>query len=166
MKRYVPNENNGELSRADDVSSPITCMGALQQGQLVSSGTIVTSTRGRWAGSAPRLVRRRSPRARAPLGLSCRRRPRCRQWLARYPRAPEAAARDRASPIAGRIAHAAIGAGDAAGDQSAKAHDRAPRSRRHAPHAPPRPAHAALQYPQQAVRSRSRAALNQIRARL
>ena len=31
----------------------------------MSSGSIVTSTRGRWAGSAPRLARRFSPRARA-----------------------------------------------------------------------------------------------------
>src|SRR6516225_6402534 len=94
-----------------------------------------------------------------PLGPSCRRPPRCRQSLVQYPRVPEAAARDRASPNAGRIAHAAIGAADAAGDQSAKGHDRALRSRRHAPHAPPRPAHAAHRYPQEAVRSRSRAAL-------
>jgi hypothetical protein len=33
-------------------------MGALQQGQFVSSGSIVTSTCGRWMGSAPRLARR------------------------------------------------------------------------------------------------------------
>jgi hypothetical protein len=32
------------------------------------SGVIVTSTRGRWAGSAPRLVRRLSPRVRAAAG--------------------------------------------------------------------------------------------------
>jgi hypothetical protein len=38
-------------------------MGARQQGQLVSSGSIVTSTRGRWAGSAPRLARRLPARA-------------------------------------------------------------------------------------------------------
>jgi hypothetical protein len=36
-------------------------MGERQQGQLMSSGSIVTSTRGRWAGSAPRLAQRVSP---------------------------------------------------------------------------------------------------------
>ncbi len=72
------------------------------------------------------------------------RRPRRRQLLARYPRVPAAAARDRASPNAGRTAPAATGAIDAAGDRFATAPGRAPQSRRHAPHAPPRPAHAAL----------------------
>ena len=55
---------------------------------------------------------------RAPLrppGPSCRRRLRLPQWLARYPRTPERAGRDRASPNAGQIACAAVGAADAAG---------------------------------------------------
>ena len=55
----------GITSSRWDVSSPITCMGARQQGQFVSSGAIVTSTRGRWAGSAPRLARRFSARSSA-----------------------------------------------------------------------------------------------------
>ena len=40
-------------------------MGERQHGQFLSSGSIVTCTRGRWAGSAPRLARRFSARARA-----------------------------------------------------------------------------------------------------
>jgi hypothetical protein len=38
-------------------------MGVRQQGQLVSSGSIVTWRRGKWAGSEPRLARRFSARA-------------------------------------------------------------------------------------------------------
>lgn len=41
----------GTTSSRFDVSPPITCIGARQQGQLVSSGAIVTSMCGRWAGS-------------------------------------------------------------------------------------------------------------------
>src|SRR5260370_4484454 len=58
----------GTTSSRFDVSSPITCIGARQHGQLVSSGAIVTSTCGRWAGSAPRSARRLSARWRAPAG--------------------------------------------------------------------------------------------------
>ena len=57
----------GMTSSRSEVSSPITCMGDRQHGQLLSSGSIVTCTRGRWAGSAPRLARRFSARARAAL---------------------------------------------------------------------------------------------------
>jgi len=128
----------GITSSRREVPSPITCMGARQQGQLVSSGTIVTSTCGRWAGSAPRLARRLSPRARA---CGCRvllvvQQPRCRQRLARYLPGPEPAARDRASPNAGRTAHAATAAAGAAGDRFATAPGRARQPLRRARRAP------------------------------
>ena len=48
----------GITSSRSEVSSPITVIGARQHGHAVSSGTSVTSIRGRCAGSAPRLARR------------------------------------------------------------------------------------------------------------
>ena len=53
-----------------ELSSPITIMLARQHGHVVSSGVSVTSIRGRWAGSAPRLARRLAALSRAPLGIS------------------------------------------------------------------------------------------------
>ena len=38
------------------MSSPITVIGARQQGHAVSCGASVTSIRGRWAGNAPRFA--------------------------------------------------------------------------------------------------------------
>jgi hypothetical protein len=35
-----------------------TCIGCLQQGQFVATGATVSWMRGKWAGSAPRLIRR------------------------------------------------------------------------------------------------------------
>ena len=46
------------MSSISLVSSPITCKVPPQQGQLLSSTSIRTSTRGRCAGRAPRLRRR------------------------------------------------------------------------------------------------------------
>ena len=48
----------GITSSRSDVSSPITVIGARQQGHAVSSGASVTSIRGKWAGNAPRFARR------------------------------------------------------------------------------------------------------------
>jgi hypothetical protein len=74
----------GITSSRCDVSSPITCMGARQQGAVGVFGL--------------------DRHIHAPLrqsGRCCRQRRRLWQWLPRYPRVPEAAARDRASPNAG-----------------------------------------------------------------
>src|SRR3954465_1554693 len=46
------------MSSISLVSSPITCKASPQQGQLLSATSTRTSTRGRWAGKAPRLRRR------------------------------------------------------------------------------------------------------------
>ena len=46
------------MSSISLVSSPITCRAPPQQGQLLSSTSTSTSTRGRCAGRAPRLRRR------------------------------------------------------------------------------------------------------------
>ena len=48
----------GTMSSISLVSSPITCKAPPQQGQLLSSTSTSTSTRGRCAGKAPRLRRR------------------------------------------------------------------------------------------------------------
>src|SRR3954463_3066070 len=57
------------MSSISLVSSPITCKVPPQQGQLLSSTSITTSTRGRCAGRAPRL-RRQTPGGRGGLLLA------------------------------------------------------------------------------------------------
>jgi hypothetical protein len=48
----------GITSSRSEVSSPITSIDCWQQGQLVSGGATVSWMRGKWTGSAPRLIRR------------------------------------------------------------------------------------------------------------
>ena len=108
------------MSSISLVSSPMTCMAPPQQGQLLSSTSTRTSTRGRCAGRAPRL-RRREPGAAEgcrslppPPPAPPRRRPR----PARGPPGRAAAGRGRASPSAGRTGRAAAAGSAAAASRS------------------------------------------------
>src|SRR6516164_6010095 len=69
-----------------------------------------------------------------------------RRWLARYLRAPDAADRDRASPSAGRTAHATIGGADGAGDRAGRAPGHVRRSPYPVRRTPIAPTHAALRF--------------------
>ena len=86
------------------------CMAPPQQGQAVLSGSMTISSRGRWAGSAPRLTERGffgdacSVALRSPLRRPFRRSP------ARSPPWRGSADRDRAFRICGRTAPAAADA--------------------------------------------------------
>jgi len=125
--------------------------------------------------AAPRDWRGASRHAPLPLARpSCRRRPRFRQLLVRYPRAPEAAGRDQASPNACQTERGSAGEANGAGDRFARARVRARQwryralpSQRRAASTPSSPAHAESRYPSEAdLRFRSRHAPNLIRARV
>ncbi len=71
--RLVPSTRNwaGITSSRSELSWPMTAIAPRQHGQAVSSGASVTSIRGKCAGSAPRLTRRRATRSCLRAGSRC-----------------------------------------------------------------------------------------------
>jgi hypothetical protein len=80
----------GITSRRCELASPITCMGIVRLDRHMDARQMGGNRRG-WHGASRRAPGR-------PPGASCPPRLRLPQWLARYPRTPDEAVPDRASP--------------------------------------------------------------------
>src|ERR1700723_1136327 len=59
----------GTMSSRSLLSAPMQCSWRWQHGQVLSSISTISSTRGKWAGNEPRLLRRRSARADRSAGV-------------------------------------------------------------------------------------------------